>query len=423
MTEFLMPSLGADMDEGTFVEWLVKPGDKVSRGQVVCVVETQKGAVEVEIWDAGIVDTLVAQPGQTIPVGGVMALIRAEGKEVAARPAGAKVAPERRDKAGTRNASDSPGRRAAAAKKEPMGAANRADAAAFPLPASGGQRIRISPAARKRALELGVDPAEVTAGGPGGVICLADVEQAAVKTDAKARAAIPGSAADTDGRRLAMREAIAAAMARSNREIPHYYLGTWMNVEPALKWLEKYNAGLAVADRLLFAAMQLHAVALALRDVPTLNGWFVENAFRAADVVHLGVAIALRGGGLVAPALRNADTLGATELMTALRDLLQRARSGQLRSSELSETGITVTNLGDLGVESVYGVIYPPQVALVGFGRVVERAWAENGKVIAARCLKVTLAADHRVTDGAVGARFLSRLTERLLEPESLWAR
>lgn len=424
MTEFLMPSLGADMEEGTFLEWLVKPGEKVSRGQVVCVVETQKGAVDVEIWESGIVDSLVAAPGQVIPVGGVMALIRGERETTKGGGEAQKAIPKGADKGKAKTEDEAP-RRRAGSKAEGRGRAATAEGAPTP---DAGRRIRISPAARKRALELGVDLADVTATGPGGVVCLADVERTGApitRSDtgevARSRTRSTESAADAESRRLAMREAIATAMARSNREIPHYYLGTSINVEPALKWLEKHNAGLPVAARLLFALMQLRAVALALRDVPTLNGWMIDDAFRQSEAVHLGVAIALRGGGLVAPALRNADTLGSAEMMAALRDLLQRARTGQLRSSELTDTGITITNLGDLGVESVYGVIYPPQVALVGFGRIMDRPWVDDGKVVVTRCVHTTLAADHRVTDGAVGARFLGRLTDLLQEPESLW--
>jgi len=426
MTEFLMPSLGADMEEGTFLEWLVKPGERVSRGQVVCVVETQKGAVDVEIWESGIVDSLVAEPGQVIPVGSVMALIHSERETAKGAREAKKAIPKGADREKAKKGDEAP-RRRAASKAE--GKERTATAEGAPTP-DAGRRIRISPAARKRALELGVDPAEVTATGPGGVVCLADVERIgapATRSDngtvAKNRTRSTESMADAESRRLAMREAIATAMARSNREIPHYYLGTSIDAGPALRWLERHNAGLPVAERLLFALMQLRAVALALRDVPTLNGWMVDDAFRQAEAVHLGVAIALRGGGLIAPALRNADTLGSTEMMAALRDLLQRARTGQLRSSELTDAGITITNLGDLGVESVYGVIYPPQVALVGFGRVMDRPWVDDGKIIATRCVHTTLAADHRVTDGAVGARFLGRLTDLLQEPESLWGK
>lgn len=406
MIEFLMPSLGADMEEGQFVEWRVEPGDRVSRGQVVCVVETQKGAIDVEIWDAGTVDTLLAEPGQTIPVGGVLAWIRREGEP--AEPVQKPVEPLREERPAPPTPAAGPG------------VAAEAPAA----PSESGPRLRISPAARKRAAELGIDPATVEAGAADGAISLADIERAAetLKTVRPTpMAETPAAERTDDGRRRAMREAIATAMARSNREIPHYYLGTTLDVESALRWLEARNAALPVAERLIFPVLQLRAVALALRDVPALNGWYLDGAFHPAEAINLGVAVALRGGGLVAPALRDADTLDSTAMMGALRDLLQRARASQLRSSELTETSITITNLGDLGVESVYGVIYPPQVALVGFGRIVERPWAEDGKLFAARCLQVTLAADHRATDGAVGARFLTRLTDYLQDPESLW--
>ncbi|MDW7747641.1 2-oxo acid dehydrogenase subunit E2, partial [Halomonas sp.] len=236
---------------------------------------------------------------------------------------------------------------------------------------------------------------------------------------AKERQAAPSErAADAHA---AMRQAIAAAMARSKREIPHYYLGNTLCVEPALDWLEAHNAERPVAERLIFPVLQLRAVALALEAVPALNGWFVDDAFQPAEGVHPGVAIALRGGGLVAPALHDADRLAPDAMMAALRDLLTRARQDRLRSSELTAAGLTVTNLGDLGVESVQGVIYPPQVALVGFGRIAERPWVRDGQVVAARCLHATLAADHRVTNGALGARFLTRLTDLLTEPECLW--
>ena len=414
MIEFTMPSLGADMEDGTFVEWLVQPGETVERGQVVCVVETQKGAVDVEIWTPGVVEALIAEPGQTIAVGGVLARIRAE--------AGAPTAAA---------ASDTTGEGAI---REARSAPVARELAKTIPTAPAGARQRITPAARRRAAELGIDPGALTGSGADGAVTLADVERAAgagrtapVDRPAPARESIvppakraPQTATD-DARKAAMRDAIAAAMSRSNRDIPHYYLAATLDVEPALKWLEAHNAALPVAERVIFPVLQLRAVAQALRDVPALNGWYEDGAFRAAEGVNVGVAIALRGGGLMVPALRDADSLGIGHMMARLADLLRRARSGQLRSSELTDASITVTNLGDLGVESVHGVIYPPQVALVGFGRVSERPWAEDGRLYATRCLTVTLAADHRASDGAIGARFLSRIVERLKQPESLW--
>lgn len=393
MSEFRMPSLGADMERGTLVEWNVRPGDRVERGQVVCVVETQKGAIDVEVWESGTVARLVVEEGRQVPVGEVLAVIRAED-----------------DNADSETARDESIESEATA------------AATAPGTATAGERRRISPAARKRAAELGIDPASVNGSGPGGAITLADIEQADVEPAAAPAPEAPaGHPAAGHDAHAAMRQAIAAAMARSKREIPHYYLGQTLCVESALEWLEAHNAKRSVAERLIFPVLQLRAVAMALQEVPTLNGWFIDGAFRPAEGVHLGVAIALRGGGLVAPALHDADRLAPDAMMAALRDLLTRARQDRLRSSELTDAGLTVTNLGDLGVESVQGVITPPQVALVGFGRVAERPWVRDGRVVAARCLHATLAADHRVTDGAIGARFLARLTDLLTEPDRLW--
>jgi pyruvate dehydrogenase E2 component (dihydrolipoyllysine-residue acetyltransferase) len=209
-------------------------------------------------------------------------------------------------------------------------------------------------------------------------------------------------------------------MARSKREIPHYYVGTQIDVSSALAWLQDANARRPVSERILPAAMLLRAVALTARAVPELNGFWTDGGFLPGQGIHLGVAVSLREGGLVAPAIHDADCLGLGELMASLRDLVQRARAGRLRSSEMSDPTITVTNLGDQGVEVVHGVIYPPQVALVGLGRIVERPWAEGGMIGARPVLTATLAADHRATDGHVGARFLATLDRQLHHPEEL---
>ncbi|MCL7939701.1 2-oxo acid dehydrogenase subunit E2 [Halomonas sp. ATCH28] len=403
MSEFRMPSLGADMESGTLVEWNIRPGERVERGQIVCVVETQKGAIDVEVWEAGTVERLVAEEGQKVPVGEVLAVIRPEGEKAEGEEIGQETPAERPAPEGPRSTGPT-----------------TPPAAATPSLATTGGRLRISPAARKRAAELGLDPAGVSGSGAGGSITLEDIERAARSAEGE-QAAPSARPVPKAGTHAAMRQAIAAAMARSKREIPHYYLGNTLCVEPALAWLEAHNAQRPVAERLIFPVLQLRAVALALEAVPALNGWYRDDTFQPAEGVHLGVAIALRGGGLVAPALHDADRLAPDAMMAALRDLLTRAREDRLRSSELTAAGLTVTNLGDLGVESVQGVIYPPQVALVGFGRIAERAWVRDGKVVAARCLHASLAADHRVTDGALGASFLTRLTDLLTEPERLW--
>jgi pyruvate dehydrogenase E2 component (dihydrolipoamide acetyltransferase) len=217
-----------------------------------------------------------------------------------------------------------------------------------------------------------------------------------------------------------MREAIGAAMAKSKREIPHYYLQSTIDLTAALAWLEGENQKRPVEQRVLPAALLLKATALSLVDVPELNGTFTDGAFRPAPGVHLGVAINLKGGGLVVPAIHDVARLALPELMRGLLDLVERARGGGLRSSEMSDSTVTVTNLGDLGVESVWGVIFPPQVAIVGFGRVVERPWVRDGRVEVARVVSATLAADHRVTDGHRGGQFLQALERHLKEPATL---
>jgi pyruvate dehydrogenase E2 component (dihydrolipoamide acetyltransferase) len=416
MIEFRMPSLGADMDEGVFVEWHVKPGDRVKRGDVVCVVETQKGAVDVEIWETGTIAELVAQPGQKLPVGQVLAYVAADGETVAAPAKVESMAP-----AAPQGAAPAP--------TVPVAAVP----AAAPVVGVTGMdttvaRPKASPAARRRAQELGVDLAGVAARGADGVISLADVEAAAAARvqgttppAPPARApATPRASAPVASRADAMRAAIAAAMSHSKREIPHYYLGTEINVEKAAAWLEQQNASRAVSERILFAALELKAVALALAAVPELNGHYVNGTFRPGAGVHLGVAVALRGGGLVAPALHDADRLSLAALMAALKDLLKRARAGELRSSEMADPTITVTNLGDLGVETVFGVIQPPQVAIVGMGKVASRPCVVDGAIVAARVVHATLSADHRVTDGMRGARFLAELDRLFQEPEAL---
>jgi pyruvate dehydrogenase E2 component (dihydrolipoamide acetyltransferase) len=279
------------------------------------------------------------------------------------------------------------------------------------------ERLRISPAARKRVLDLGIDPTGLTGTGPGGRITLEDVERAVAAPAAPPPTPKAEAPADRQAR---MRDAIATAMARSKREIPHYYLSTEIDLSRALAWLARENERRPVTDRVLPIAVLLKATARAAREVPEVNGFFVDGAFRAAPAVHLGIGISLRGGGLIAPALHDVDAKPLDGIMRELSGLVARARSGGLRSSELADPTLTVTSLGDLGVASVYGVIYPPQVAIVGFGRIAERPWAADGKVEARPAVVATLAADHRVSDGIRGARFLSAIERLVQSPEAL---
>lgn len=268
--------------------------------------------------------------------------------------------------------------------------------------------MRVSPVARKLASDLGVDLTRIEGTGPQGAVTREDVERAA--------AALKRPAAGA----LDMRAAIAAAMSRSKREIPHYYLTNTIDMNAALKWLQRANEERPVIDRLLPVVLFIKAVALALREVPELNGYWTAAGFRKGPGIHVGCAISLRGGGLVAPAIHDADAIDPPAIMRRLQDLVGRARAGGLKSSELADPTITVTNLGEHGVDAAFGIIYPPQVALVGFGKIVERPWAVAGAIEARPVVTATLSADHRATDGHQGARFLTAVERHLQAPEVL---
>ncbi len=428
-----MPSLGADMDEGTLLEWLVKPGDAVHKGDIVAVVDTAKAAVEVESFVEGVVQHLLVEPGTTVPVGEVMATFGETGPAPGGAPAPAVVPVERhpappvhsplvRREAERRGVDlaqvvgTGPG--GTITRDDVTRAAEAASALpTHPRPVARPTRISATPYARRLAEELGVDLATLVRS-DGEPIRAEDV-----RTAASGAAAVPPTPEPEVAhvfRPDAMRAAIAALMTRSKREIPHYYLATTVDLTRALDWMHDRNRTLPVTERLVPAALLLKATALAAQANPTLNGLWIDGSFVPSKEVHLGIAISLRGGGLVAPALHDAANLSVADLMAQMRDLVTRSRNGRLRGSELSDPTLTVTNLGEQGVEVVHGVIYPPQVALVGFGRVVERPWAVDGLIGVRPVTSVTLAGDHRATDGFTGSRFLAAIDQRLQQPEEL---
>jgi pyruvate dehydrogenase E2 component (dihydrolipoamide acetyltransferase) len=398
VAEFRMPSLGADMDAGTLVQWLVKPGDGVKHGDIIAVVETQKGAIEIETFQTGKIEKFLVDVGTKVPVGTPLALIRTEGE---AKPAAAAPPP------------------LAAAAPRPIPAPPPRVVAPAPPMVPGEAAVAASPAARKLAQERGIDLSAMTGSGPGGAITYADVERrlaaAGVAPTAPAERK-PGAWLDL----AAMRTAIAAAMARSKREIPHYYLEHQVDVTGCEQWLAQKNAALPPDSRLLIGALALKAVALACRRYPAFNGFYRDNKFEPSPAVHVGVAISIRGGGLAAPALHDADQLLLDELMRRMRDLVARTRAGRIRGSEIADPTITVSSLGERGVEALYGIIYPPQVAIVGLGKVVQRPWVIDGAIGPRSVVTLTLSGDHRVSDGHAGALFLAEIGKLLQEPDKL---
>jgi pyruvate dehydrogenase E2 component (dihydrolipoyllysine-residue acetyltransferase) len=411
MPEFLMPHLGADMTEGTLVAWRKKTGERIARGDIIADVETDKANIEVEVFTSGIVEKILVEPGTKVPVGTPLAFIRTDGEPV--KPVTKEVP--------------------IPAIPPPVAAPAAPPSRPARVEVQAG-RVHISPVARKLAADLGIDPATVAPSDPGGRITREDIERAAEAREAAGTAgtavrapvvpaaavAVPAVPAPVD-RQARMRQTIAAAMARSKREIPHYYLSSSINLKRAVDWLTQENLKRAVEDRLLYGVLLVKAVALALHDVPELNAVWESGQLVLKPEIHVGVAISLRQGGLIAPALHQTDKKSLGDLMKDFRDLIQRARSGSLRSSELSDSTITVTSLGEQGVEGVFGIIYPPQVALVGFGRIEDRPWVVDGQGLAVRpVITATLSGDHRVSDGHRGGLFLNAVERWLQQPERL---
>lgn len=450
MFEFKMPSMGADMESAVLVQWNYAVGDVVQKGEVICEIETAKGNIDVEVWESGTISELLVEPGAKIPVGEVMARLDTGVSPLASAES---AAPSPVDEAAEppveELAAEAPTQPRRPARQEQVTVVSQA-VRPVRSPTSDTARVAASPAARRRAAELGVGLDALVGSGPGGAVKLEDVEHPAgherhrrISPVARKMAADAGInpedvtptgvhdlvtkddvkrevAAKTTGGDGALRDAIAKAMAKSKREIPHYYLKATFDVTPALDWMEAQNAERGVATRLVFGALIARAVALAAHDIPEMNGFYVDGAFRPSLDVHLGFAVAMRGGGVVAPAIHGLADKTLDEAMAGVKDLVRRVRKGKLRSSEMTDSTLTLTSLGDMGVDTVFGIIYPPQVAIVGFGSPREIPFASNGMIGVHTCVDVTLSGDHRVSDGLTGARFLQRIRHYLDQPEVL---
>lgn len=388
MIEFQMPSLGADMEAGTLIEWKKKPGDTVQRGDIIAEVETQKGLIEIEVFDEGTIGELLIKEGTKVPVGTIMALIHPI--EVALETEKEKILPD------------------TAIELQPI----EEKVATNP--------IRASPLARRIAAENHLELSQIKGTGENGVITKDDVELALTSfTNEPQNEKIAPESVKTISQIKAVRAAIAAAMSKSNREIPHYYLGKKIDMSKALAWLTTTNRNKSVQGRLLPVVLLLKATAKALTEFPDLNAIWDEGLHLRKEV-HIGFVVSLRNGGIIVPAIHHAHLKSLDEIMTVLNDIIPRARALKLRSSELSDSTVTVTNIGDGGADTIYGVIYPPQVAIIGFGTISEQPFAERGMLGIQSSIFVTLAGDHRATDGLTGSRFLAALNNHLQNPEAL---
>lgn len=365
--KFRLPSLGADMTQAKIVQWYVKPGDSIQKGQLILHMETEKASFDAESFHSGTLKEILVQEGTQKSVGELLAIIETDEEVVDVAPF-----------------------TSIPSTVEPESVSPKAFA-----PRSG--TTRAAPATRQLAAQLGVDIETITASGKGGIITPEDVKGAV------------GSS-----RQDAMQRITARLMSRSKHEIPHYYLETEILLTRILKSLEEFNETAEPSARVLPAAVLLKAVARAAAESPSFNGTWVKERFTPSPSVDLGVAISSKMTGLIAPTIPSAEKLSLSEMMHCLSELTSRVRQGNLLSSDMKSPSLTVTSLGDLGAQRVFGVIYPPQVALVGFGSIHEKPVCENGSVVTGKVVNMSLSADHRVSDGLQGSLFLGKVVKHL---------
>jgi pyruvate dehydrogenase E2 component (dihydrolipoamide acetyltransferase) len=413
LEDITMPSLGADMTEGTLTEWLVKEGDQVNSGDIIAVLETQKGAIDMEVYSRGTIAEILVEPVIEVPVGTILARI----------------------------ALAEPSKKAVKSQVSPMDKANETTVQVVETSPVNKQvnvtdvrisNVKASPIARRLAKEQQINLTGVKGNGPQGAILLNDLSplltsKKHLKTEQHINSEKHKPTSTTEQK---MRNAIAVAMAKSKQEIPHFYLTLDVDITSAQQWLQQQNQARAPEEHVILLALLLKALANSLVKYPKLNGFYQSglskndlpqaNHFEQVSAIHIGIVISLRQGGLVVPAIHDVDKLSITELMQGLRDITERSRNGHLRSSELTDPTITVTNMGERGADSVFGIIYPPQLAILGFGKVRKIAKVVNDNVVIAQVLTLSLSADHRVIDGMLAAKFLNSLAKQLQKPERL---
>ena len=382
------------MEDGILREWKVKPGDTVKRGDIIASVEVQKGNIDIECFDDGTITKLLVSENEKVPVGIVMALIQPINEHLTSKETTIPLVKTKRDETVIPDI-----------KQETKTKAILTDNITTTA-------IKATPLAKRIAAENQIDISTLKGSGDEGAITKEDVEKAINE-----RTVLPVISHLTPAENI--RLAVAAAMSKSNREIPHYYLEKKIDVTKALAWLTEQNAQRPIQQRLLQVVLFLKASARALRDVPELNAVW-ENGLQKKEGIHIGFVVSLKGGGIMVPAIHDVDKKSLDEIMASLNDLIPRARALKLRSSELSDSTITMTSLGEGGADKVYGVIYPPQVAIIGVGGILKEIMALNGENREHAYIYATLAGDHRATDGLTGSKFLAAFHHYLQQPESL---
>ncbi|MDE2669648.1 MAG: dihydrolipoamide acetyltransferase family protein [Chloroflexota bacterium] len=401
--EVVMPQMGADMTEGTLVRWLKNPGDSVARGDVIAEIETDKATVELEAFDAGVLRQVVASEGDVVPVGEVIALLGDADEEM----------PEVE-------------RRAPSEKPTPRAvAAPTADGTGGDLDA---RRVRVSPVARRIADDAGIDLAEVTGSGPDGRILRRDVEEAIAVRDHHAPAGVPTvepappppppppARVEPLSR---MRAAIARNMTDAKQQQPHYYLTVDVDMTEAMAFRRHVNLVLHGPERVSVNDLLVRACAVALASHPKFNASLTDEGIQYHEQMDINIGVAL-DEGLIAPALLDVAAKPLPQIAEESKALVERARAGKLRAEEYSSGTFTITNLGAYGIDVLVGIINAGQAAILGAGSVTERPAVVDGDLAVRQLMTLALSADHRVTDGAEGARFLKEIQTVLENPTRL---
>lgn len=422
MKTLTMPSFGSDMATGTLAQWHVKVGDTVSKGDIVATIETMKGLIDMEVFDDGVIDSLSATEGEELNIGAPIAQLRLLNENDESKNKIEKPSSDTPENLQT-NINAVLQNKALSNEREKsinnQGVESDSKSSQESEITKRDKSLAISPAARKRAADLGVNWRQLSHGhGPEGAIILQDIDDAfsmTVESNAKSK---PTESKPTPAEM--MRQAIAANVSRSKREIPHYYLQLDVVLDKALDCLSVYNTDLSPNKRILVNAMIYCAIARALDDFPAFNGFYNDGQYQPSETVHLGHAISLRTGGIMIAAIRDAQGLGVIELMDKLRDQVTRAREGGLRMSEVTQASVTISSIGDRGADSMQSIIFPPQVAIFGLGRPRKMPWIIDDAIVAATVVSISLAADHRVSDGHSGARLLNKINKLLQTPEKL---
>jgi len=428
----LMPALSPTMTEGKLAKWHVKVGDTVKSGQVICEIETDKATMEVEAVDEGKIGQIVVPEGaEGVAVNAVIAILLEEGET--AVPAGAAPAPAPKPAAAAAPPAAPKLAPAAQAPAAPVPAA--AAPAAKPAAAPAGGRIFASPLAKRIAAEKGLDLSRITGSGPNGRIVKADVESAkpgAATVAAPAPAAAPRVAPPSGGQPVfvapgdtrvphtSIRKVIARRMLESKQTVPHFYLTVDLEIDALLAARQAINA---VAEKkgtkVSVNDMVIKACAKALRDHPECNASWTEDEMIQYGAVDISVAVAT-DRGLITPIVRNADMKGLGQIASEMKDLAARAKVGKLKLDEFQGGGFTISNLGMFGINSFSAIINPPQAMILAVGMGEERAVARNGQVVVRTMMSCTLAVDHRVVDGAMGAQYLQTLRAYIEQPAAM---